>query len=177
MKIRVPFSFVLFVAIVLLVGLFPIIRVPCPTCNGTGFLGPVHGLKAEITSSHLDEFKYFDAQCSGVWGVFTYSANILLTNETANPVHGYIVVAFYAPDELSPSLKIPVYVEVPAETTENVEKRLVYNGFVGDVGYDPYTKYPEPHKLVVELAEQMACPYCKGEGSLPLTEWLRLVIK
>ena len=177
MKIRVPVSFMVVVIVVIVVGVLTIIRIPCPTCDSTGVLMAPQGLKLERIEGQLLKFKNFDMDCEGVWGVFTYVVNILVTNEQTDPSHGYIVVAFYAPDESSPALKIPVYIEIPAETTENVERILVYSGFVGDVGYDLYEKNPEPHRLETdEIEEEMVCPHCDGKGKLPLNERARLIL-
>lgn len=179
MKTRPPVYFVLTVTIAFAVGMLTMIKMPCPTCGGKGVLPAPAGLTAQVIDSQLTHYQCFEPSCEGVWGIFNYDVHFQLINDAASTVYGYLIVDFYTPGEspLSlPALKMPVYVEVPAKTTEVIERTLVYSGLLGDAGYDPYSMYPQPQHLEVEIGGNMPCPECGGTDKLSFTEWLKIVL-
>ncbi len=88
-------------AIVVLVGGLTTIELPCPVCDGKGFLEGAPGLKVEsVESELLGENLLVSADCEDVVNLrirdkYEYEVNISLTNEGTEPSKGSIVVLFY----------------------------------------------------------------------------------
>lgn len=181
MKIRLPIAFVLVVIIALVVGVLSIVEFPCPVCDGTGIIIGAKGLKVERVERELVEYESSTIHCGFKWGKFTYAVNMLIVNEETNQSYGYVLVAFYAPSvgqtEASeyPISRILTYIKIPAKTAENIERVLVFEGFSGSEIYEFHEE--EPHRVSVEVAEEILCPYCDEKGKLPFTEWVKTIIK
>ncbi len=88
-------------AIVVLVGGLTAIELPCPVCDGKGFLEGAPGLKVEsVESELLGENLLVSADCEDVVNLsirdqYEYEVNILLTNEGTEPSKGTMVVLFF----------------------------------------------------------------------------------
>jgi hypothetical protein len=72
-------------------------------------------------------------------------------------------------------VRIPILVEIPAETAETIEENIVFEVF-NDLR-DVHELYGKPHSIYVKTAEAMVCPYSGGTGKVPITEWLRIKTK
>lgn len=101
MKIQVPVPFMLTAAIVVLVGGLAAIELPCPVCDGKGFLEGAPGVKVEsVESKLLGGNLLISADCEDVVNLsirdqYEYEVNILLTNEGTELSKGSIVVLFF----------------------------------------------------------------------------------
>jgi len=186
-KIRASSAYVYFSFVVgaLLVGTLTTIEVPCPMDGGTGFITGAKGLEIKGVESELVDYEFFSLGCGLEWEKFTYAVNISAVNETATPSHGGIAITFYDPEtavepiaggesagvleELAleflgpPIVRIPIFVEIPAETAETIEEIAVFMGL---------RLYGETHGISVKMVKEIVCPYSDGTGSVPITEWL-----
>ena len=175
-KIRLPGAFLSVIIVALLAGAATIVEVSCPICNGAGVLPAAKGLEVKGIESEIIKHKHIDVGCDDDWDEITYAVNILVVNGETDPSYGYLMVAFYIPTsehaeaEESSIFKIPIYVEIPAETTESVERVLEYRGFLA------YYSLP---RLVVETGEELllVCPYCREKGRLPFTERFKAIMR
>lgn len=173
-----PKAFIFSAVIFTVVGILSTVKNVCPTCDGSGILPPAQGLIVERTTSQMIEFRHFGVECFGIWGIFTYDVDMLVTNVKTTSNHVYLIIDLYAPEASSPSIRIPVYVEIPGQTTKIVNTTVTYSGWVTEAGYgDPYVRNPQPHRIEAEAEGSLVCPDCQGKGKVPFTEWLGLILK
>ena len=192
MKIRVYKSYLVFVLGVTLVVTLTLIEVPCPIDGGTGVIARAQGLEITGIEHELIEYGYYDTGCGLDFEQYTYAVNISVVNETTTLSQGAIIVTFYDPEEtqlvthvieirgesgaeiieLAPELlgppkaRIPIFVEIPAETAKTIEQIVEIGGFFLPPG--------KTHRILVEIAEEITCPYSGGTGKVTITEWLRI---
>lgn len=194
MKIRVYKSYLVFVLGVILVGPLTFMEVPCPIDNGTGVIAGASGLEVGGVEGELIDLKTLELGCAEVYDEYTYAVKISLVNETTTPIYGAILLKFLVPAEAlavkritrleldgvvdlpseaellarfpgPPPMAMLIFVEIPAETTKVVEEIIVFQGF---------RLYSKHHRIVVEIAGEIVCPYSGGTGKVPITEWLRI---
>lgn len=181
MRIRVRRAFLCSVIVALLVVVLTIIEVPCPICQGTGVLLGAKGLEVKGIEYELVNYEGFEVGCGYWWRRFAYMVNISLVNDGITPSYGYVVVVFDEPISEQPAetpdsalFIIPVYIKIPAQTAENVERTLVFEGLVPGQFYG---FYGEPHRLSVKIAEKIGCPYCSEKARLSFIEWVKTIIQ
>lgn len=188
MKIRVSSAYVWFFSVVLLVAAVTFIEVTCPIDRGTGVITGAKGLRVTGIEAELVDYKILALGCGYDWQQFTYAVNISMVNETTTQSHGGIVVTFYNPEAavtgiisgeeggavleeyalelLGPPIeRVPIFVEIPAETARTIERVIVFNGLF---------LYGETHTILVRMANEIVCPYSHGTGKVPITEWLMI---
>ena len=186
MKIRVSRAYVFFVIGALLVGALTFIEFPCPIDGGTGVIEGAKGLELTGIESEFVDYYSASSACGYFFDEYTYAVKILLVNKSTTTSHGAIVVKYYTPytifvetyinGELTLEIQdgelimgIPIFVEIPAETAEIIERIVVFNE-----GFSPSYPYGEmTHKVLVEMGEEIMCPVCAGKGKLVFTEWLK----
>lgn len=170
-RIRMSGAFLTVTVVALLAWASTVVEVlPCPVCEGTGVLSGPKSLEVKGFESKEISYTVFQLGSCDEWEQLTYEVNILVVNREADTSAGYLVVDFYLPVSEEPeaegylSYEIPIYVEIPPETTKNIKRTLVWEGFM-TLRIRPW--------LVVKEGEEFACPHCNGQGRLSVIEYIK----
>ncbi len=124
--------------------------------------------------------------CGWDYERFTYEVELTVENLTATEAFGIVLVTFHDPEKSyliqievddeekwievtgATLLTEPVFVEIPAKTTEVIKKRLMFEGVTLEFFGGRY------HLIEAKLASSYICPFHGENASIPLPEWLRL---
>lgn len=190
LKTRLFTASVLFTLAVVLFGAATYIQLPCPVCEGTGYITGVGGLEVTEIKPELVEHEVVGLECGWDFETYTYDITMLAENNTDAPLYGLVEITFHDPD----STRI-VYIEVDDEVEEAVE---VAGGIIAADTIFVYEMAPgtesivedtivfdgisleqlgvETHLVKVHTANEFICPFHdEGEtNKVTLTEWLRL---
>ena len=176
MKIRVPTSFVIAFILIIVLGVFNFIEVPCPFCKGAGILNAAQDLKVDDIEHELIKHEQIDLQCGYKWGEFIYTIRMSLANEEKVPINGYIMIGFFDPSLEKPGVpkysifRAPIYVNISADTVMDLEREIVKSGII-DIGAFP--SFVGRQRVEVELGGKIICPLCEEEGKLAFTEYIK----
>jgi hypothetical protein len=180
-RINIPVPFAIISILALILGMLGFIKLPCPTCEGTGILTIAPNLRTENIQIHK-------IQCSGAAPgcgynsqvvYYFYNVTALVINAGTQPVAGNINVIFYEPGDGEPSRedevqRFPVEVDLLAGETLNLEQQFYVRAWA--------PCQPTVHRVAIQtntlgINQNTDCPVCDGTGKLAFYEWLGTKIK
>ena len=189
LKTKLFTTSVFFTLAVVLFGAVTFIQLPCPVCDGTGYISGVGGLEATVAELELVEHEIVGLECGWDFERYTYDVKLSIENNTNAPLLGLVQITFHDPESTR-----TLYIEVDDEVEEAFEvagsiiasdtifiddmdpgtERIVEDTIVFD-GIALEALGVEGHLVQVNSANEFICPFHGNETTeVSLTEWLRL---
>ena len=192
LKTKMFTASIFFTLAVIVFGGITYIELPCPVCGGKGFVTGVGDLKVTDIETELINHDVVALECGFDWERFTYDVKISVENMATTPLYGLIQLTFHDPaatrirtvegasadtddeetevtDEGAVIAHENLFVDGIAPGAERtIEGTIVFEGFTLEMWGN------EPHKVVVNTADEFMCPVCGESHKVSFTEWLRL---
>jgi hypothetical protein len=173
---------------VVMVGGITLVELPCPVCDGTGYIKGAKGLEITDIVYELVSHEVVGLECGWDFERYTYDVEILVDNASVFPTYGMVEVTFHDPestrtitievDDEDIEIENPggviaastIFVdEIAAGDTRTIGETIVFDGIMLEqMGV-------EKHLAQANTSDQFTCPFHGEETTkVPFTEWLRL---
>ena len=98
LKTKLFTTSVFFTLAVVLFGAVTFIQLPCPVCDGTGYISGVGGLEATVAELELVEHEIVGLECGWDFERYTYDVKLSIENNTNAPLLGLVQITFHDPE-------------------------------------------------------------------------------
>ena len=187
LKTKLFTASIFFTLAVILIGGITYIELPCPVCEGEGWVTGVGGLEVTELEYELVNHEIVGLECGWDYERYTYDFKISVRNTTTSPLYGMISLTFHDPEstqerlieeedediiviDVGPVISVQnIFVEqTDAGAERTIDETIMFDGvtlelFEADV-----------HEVVVHTEEAFICPFHGESNKVTLTEWLRL---
>jgi len=187
MKKKLFTASIFFTLAVILIGGITYIELPCPVCDGEGWIKKARGLEVNAVEYELVDHYIVGLECGWDYEKYTYDFIISVKNTTTSPLFGMISLTFHDPGstkervieeededivvtDLGPEIWVEnIFIEqTDAGAERTIEETITFDGvtlelFEADV-----------HEVFVHTENEFICPFHGESNKVPLTEWLRL---
>jgi len=179
---------IFFTLAVVLFGALTYVQLPCPICDGTGWIKGVANLEITDIEYELIHHEIVGLECGWDYEQYTYDVKLSVENNTDTPLYGMINLTFHDPSETrtlyiemddEPEVAVEqaggiiaaetIFVkEMAADTEQTIEETIVFDGVsLEAIG-------AEIHLTKANSAHEFVCPFHGESNKISLTEWLRL---
>jgi hypothetical protein len=189
MKTKLFTTSIFFTLAVVLVGGITLIELPCPVCDGTGYIRGAKGVEVIDIERKLVSHEVVGLECGWDFERYEYDIKLVVENTTINPTYGLVEITFHDPestkvryievdDEVEEAVETlggviaaaTIFVEeLAAGDTRTIEDNIIFDGItLEQLGV-------EIHEVQASTAEEFPCPFHdEGTNKVPFTTWLRL---
>jgi hypothetical protein len=180
---------IFFTLAVVLVGGITLIELPCPVCDGTGYIRGAKGVEVIDIERKLVSHEVVGLECGWDFERYEYDIKLVVENTTINPTYGLVEITFHDPestkvryievdDEVEEAVETlggviaaaTIFVEeLAAGDTRTIEDNIIFDGItLEQLGV-------EIHEIQASTAAEFPCPFHdEGTNKVPFTTWLRL---
>ena len=187
LKSRLFTTSILFTLAVVLIGGITYIELPCPVCDGEGWVKNAKGLEVTDVEYELIDHEIVGLECGWDYEKYTYDFTISVKNTTISPLYGMISLTFHDPEstqerlieeededvvviDLGPEIWVEnIFIEqTDAGAERTIKETITFDGVTLELFE------MDVHKVVVHAENEFICPFHGESNKVPLTEWLRL---